>query len=89
MRLWHLIVIGVMMVLIPFAVLIGISANGRDRGKTTPYVLEVNSIGCTKYLFKGDRYWVCPKDLNINSIESSHACGKSTCTDQEPVISEE
>ena len=44
---------------------------------------------CNKYLFKGDRYWVCPKDLIINSIETSHACGKSTCTDQEPVISEE
>lgn len=89
MRLWHLIVIGVMMVLIPFAVLIGISANGRDRGKTTPYVLEVNSIGCTKYLFKGARYWVCPKDLNISSIESTHSCGKSTCTDQDPVINKE
>lgn len=88
MRLWHLVMIGVMMT-ISFSVLIGISLNGRDIGKTTPYVLEVNSIGCTKYLFKGDRYWVCPKDLNINSIETSHACGKSTCTDQEPVISEE
>lgn len=53
-----------------------------------PVALETNSIGCTKYRYKGDNYWKCPKGSGINQIEESVVSGKMTKQVQVPVVEE-
>lgn len=52
----------------------------------SPVIIETNTIGCNKYSFKGDRYWKCPKQLDIDYIEEHRIVGKTTSTHHVPVV---
>lgn len=54
-------------------------------------LISTNSAGCTKYRYNDSIVWKCPKELGLNSVESTYCRNhkKYTCkTHQEPVIGE-
>lgn len=57
----------------------------RDKNNMTePQFIRTNSLGCSQYVFKGDVFWKCPKELGISSIEETN----SKVTEIQPVFVE-
>lgn len=73
-------------VLITGLVTCSLNINKRANDEFHPKVIRENSIGCVQYSFKGDRYWKCPKELDIDYIEESSTNGKTVSTKQYPVV---
>lgn len=87
----HVFLIGIVVVLsfiilLPFLFVFGSGNRGSSVDDLKPRLIDTNSLGCSKYLYKGSVYWTCPEELNINSIEVSYSSGKTTRTELEPVV---
>lgn len=65
------------------------SVQKRPDDSKSPVIVDTNSIGCNKYSFKGDEYWKCPKQLDIDYVEEHHNTGKTTSTRYIPVTNME
>ena len=59
-------------------------AHQRENNMTEPRFIKTNQLGCSQYVFKGDVFWKCPKELQITGIEQSN----SKTTEIQPVFSE-
>lgn len=88
----NFLVYGFLLIFTIFFVLVGLRLNMdaqlRERASKTPLAIETNSIGCTKYRYKEDTYWKCPKGSGISMIEESVVSGKMTKQVQVPVVEE-
>lgn len=73
-----------------FMVVLAIAVNNYSSPKydKAPVAVKTNSIGCTKYRYKEDAYWKCPKGTGINSIEETRNTGKSVSHYTTPVVEE-
>lgn len=71
---------------LPFLFVLGSGNRSSSVDDLKPRLLDTNSLGCSKYRYKGSVYWSCPKEININSIEVSYSNGKTTRTELEPVV---
>lgn len=55
-----------------------------------PVYVETNDIGCNKYQYYNSEFYKCPKSLGeISHFEERRSCGKSSCINQVPVVSED
>ena len=86
------VVFGIVLVFlfVLFMLVLAVAANNysvTDYSKA-PVAIGTNSIGCTKYRYKEDAYWKCPKGTGINSIEETRNTGKSVSHYTTPVIEE-
>lgn len=87
----HVFLVGIavvfsFMIFLPLLFIWGSSNSGSSVDDLKPKLLDTNSIGCSKYHYKGSEYWVCPKELNINSIEVTYRNGRTSRTELEPVL---
>ena len=61
---WFLIIVFAITMI---ALAIAVNNYSAQDDSKKPIALETNSIGCTKYRYKGDNYWKCPKGSGIKS----------------------
>lgn len=77
---WGFIVMSAISALTIIGILTTCSVPKRPDDSKSPVIVDTNSIGCNKYSFKGNEYWKCPKQLDIDYVEEHHNTGKTTST---------
>lgn len=92
-RFNKLVIICIALCTLIFCLLCAISARNEKiakENKDKVIFIENNSIGCSKYSLNGDIFWKCPKQIDIQQIESRYCSGygihRNCRTEQEPVI---